>query len=153
MASDYIRYIYKWANTSELLPTEYLLCRICQETPPSSSYNQICVYPIHALTQIMEPIVCISKTQQITVAVFFWYGTEIKIKIPYLVLRPHFSCSLCRILQDNPRGSEPIVSVAQLLSLLWQKFLTELFLQKLYFLFLKILNKKKIRRLVRSVLR
>ena len=34
-------------------------------------------------------------------------------------------------------------ALAQLLSLLWQKFLTELFLQKLYFLFLEILNSKQ----------
>ena len=55
-ASDYIRYIYKWANTSELLPTEYLLCRICQETPlPLHTTRYVCIRCLMASTNQADP--------------------------------------------------------------------------------------------------
>ena len=73
---------------------------------PDMCVSNTCTHANHGTNTLYQ-----QNPANITVAVFFWYGTEIKIKIPFLVLWPHFSCFLCWILRDNPWGSKPIVSV------------------------------------------
>ena len=91
--SKYIRATAYWVSTLQDLPRTPPFLFI----QPDMCVSNTCTHANHGTNTLYQ-----QNPANITVAVFFWYGTEIKIKITFLVLWPHFSCSLCWILRDNP---------------------------------------------------